>query len=447
MNLYEHIKKEDKEVFDSIEGEQKRQKEGLELIPSENYTSAAVMEAMGSILTNKYSEGYAKKRYYGGQEFIDQIELLAIERAKKLFGVPHANVQPYSGSPANLAVYLATCNPGDTVMGLNLPDGGHLTHGWKVSATAMFYKSVPYHVSEDGRVDIDEIWQLAKEHKPKLIWTGATAYPFVYEYEKFAEIADAVGAFLAADIAHVAGLVVAGAHPSPVAHAHIVSTTTHKTLRGPRGGMIMATAKGLAKDAELGQKIDKAVFPGLQGGPHDHQTAAIAIALKEAATPEFAAYGKQIVANAKALAETLKKNGLKLVANGTENHLLLVDLVPVFGPGGGIFASEALEAAHMTVNKNTIPKDPSSPFYPSGIRLGTPALTTRGMKESDMKKVGEWIARGVHAVASYKLPEAKEARGPYIEKFKADLAANAEIKTIREEVRAFSKTFPLPEEE
>lgn len=446
MDSYEHIQKEDKEIFDAIVGERVRQKEGLELIPSENYTSSAVMEAMGSILTNKYSEGYAKKRYYGGQEFIDQIELLAIERAKKLFGVPHANVQPYSGSPANLAVYLATCNPGDTIMGLNLPDGGHLTHGWKVSATAMFYKSVPYHVRADGRVDLDEIWQLAKEHKPKLIWTGATAYPFQYEYEKFAEIADSVGAFLAADIAHVAGLIAAGAHPNPAPHVHVVSTTTHKTLRGPRGGIIMATERGLVKDPELGTKLDKAVFPGLQGGPHDHQTAAIAIALKEAATPEFALYGKQIVANAKALAESLKQNGLTLVSGGTENHLLLVDLVPVFGPGGGAFASEALEAGGMTANKNTIPKEPASPFYPSGLRLGTPAVTTRGMKEEDMQKVGQWIAAAIKAVGAYQLPKEPKERGPYLEKFKAELANNKEIKKIREEVRTFSKKFPLPEE-
>src|SRR6266404_6049396 len=302
---YQTIKKEDPDIYNIIQKESERQKDGLELIPSENYTSAAVMETMGSILTNKYSEGYAKKRYYGGNEFIDQAELLAIDRAKKLFGVPHANVQPYSGSPANLAVYLAACNPGDVVMGLALPEGGHLTHGWKVSATGIFYKSFGYHVKADGRVDIDEVWEMAKEHKPKLIWCGCTAYVYEVEYEKFAEIADNVGAFLAADIAHVAGLIVAGAHPTPVPYAHIVTTTTHKTLRGPRGGMIMVTDKGLKKDPELADKIDKAVFPGLQGGPHDHQTAAIAIALKEAATEEFKVYGKQIVKNAKALAASL----------------------------------------------------------------------------------------------------------------------------------------------
>lgn len=441
---YNHIQHQDAEIYDQIVNEANRQKDGLELIPSENYTSPAVMEAMGSILTNKYSEGYAHKRYYGGNEFIDQVELLAIERAKKLFGVPHANVQPYSGSPANLAVYMATCNPGDVIMGLNLPDGGHLTHGWKVSATAIFYKSVPYHVREDGRIDMDEVWRLAKEHKPKLIWSGATAYTYLYEYDKFTEVAESIGAYHVADIAHVAGLIAAAAHPSPAPHAHIITTTTHKTLRGPRGGMIMVTERGLQKDPDLGQKIDAAVFPGLQGGPHDHQTAAIAIALKEAATEEFKAYGKQIVANAKALAESLKNNGLKLVADGTENHLILIDLVPVFGPGGGVFASEVMEAGGMTANKNTIPKDPSSPFYPSGIRLGTPALTTRGMKEAEMVKVGEWIARAVHEVGKYRLPADLKERGAYIKKFKDELAGNQTIKTIREEIREFCKNFPVP---
>jgi len=441
---YETIKKEDSEIYDLIVKEKTRQKEGLELIPSENYTSQAVMEAMGSILTNKYSEGYAKKRYYGGNEFIDDIELTAIDRAKKLFGVPHVNVQPYSGSPANLAVYMATCQPGDVVMGLNLPDGGHLTHGWKVSATGVFYKTFGYHVKDDGRVDFDEVWQMAKEHKPKLIWCGATAYVYQIEYEKFAEIADSVGAFLAADIAHVSGLIAAGAHVDPANFVHIITSTTHKTLRGPRGGIIMATSKGLKKDPELGDKIDKAVFPGLQGGPHDHQTAAIAIALKEAATKEFKEYGHQIVKNAKALAESLKKNQIKLVGNGTENHLLLLDLVPIFGPGGGVFGSEVLEIAGMTVNKNTIPKDPSSPFYPSGVRMGTPALTTRGFKEQEMGKVGEWIAKAIMEVKNYKLPNAKEERGAYIAKFKTDIAANESLKKIREEIKDLCKNFPVP---
>lgn len=443
MNL-SHIQAEDLDLYALIKKESLRQKEGLELIPSENYTSAAVMESMGSILTNKYSEGYAKKRYYGGNEFIDNIEILAMERAKKLFGVPHANVQPYSGSPANLAIYMATCQPGDVVLGLNLTDGGHLTHGWKVSATGIFYKTFGYHTKPDGRVDFDEVWKLAKEHKPKLIWCGATAYMYEIEYEQFAEVADSVGAFLAADIAHVAGLIAAGAHPSPAKLAHIITTTTHKTLRGPRGGMIMATQKGLDKDPELGERMDKAVFPGLQGGPHDHQTGAIAIALKEAATPEFKVYGHQIVKNAKALGESLMKNGIKLIGNGTENHLLLLDLVPVFGPGGGVFGSEVLEAAGMTANKNTIPGEPGSPFYPSGVRMGTPALTTRGMKEKEMDKVGKWIAQAIMEVKHHKLPEKKEERGTYIANFKKEIKTNENLKKIHEEIKELCKNFPVP---
>lgn len=438
------LRTSDPELYQLIKAESRRQKEGLELIPSENYTSESVMESMGSILTNKYAEGYPKKRYYGGNEFIDQIETLAIERAKKLFQVAHANVQPYSGSPANMAVYLATCNPGDTVMGLNLPDGGHLTHGWMASATAMYYKSIPYHVQEDGRVNIDEIWKLAKEHKPKLIWTGATAYPFLYEYEKYAEIADEIGAYLAADIAHVAGLIVGGVHPSPVPYAHIVTSTTHKTLRGPRGGIILTTHKGMEKDPELAAKIDKAVFPGLQGGPHEHQIAAIATAFEEASQPEFKVYAQQIVKNAKALAHGLIGGGIKLVGDGTENHLLLLDLVPMLGPGGGIFAQEALELAGMTANKNTIPKDPSSPFYPSGLRMGTPAITTRGMKEDEMKKIAEWIVWTIEEVRSYRLPENKDERQAYIANFRKEINQNKQLKNIRKEIKALCANFLVP---
>lgn len=434
----------DKEVFDLIEKEETRQKEVLELIPSENYVSPEVRNALGSVLTNKYSEGYPKKRYYGGNEFIDAIELLAIERAKKLFGVPHANVQPYSGSPANLAVYLATCEPGDTVLGLNLLDGGHLTHGWKASVTSHFYKTIPYHVKEDGRVDLEEVRRLAKEHKPKLIWIGATAYVYEYEFAEFAEIADSVGAYLAADIAHVAGLVIAGAHVSPVPYVHIITTTTHKTLRGPRGAMIMVTEKGLKKDPELAEKIDKAVFPGLQGGPHDHQTAAIAVALKEAETQEFKEYGRQVVSNAKALAKELKDKGFKLVGDGTENHLILIDLVNIFGNGGGIFAQEALDFSGITVNKNTIPREPSSPFYPSGIRLGTPAITTRGMKENDMAKIASWIKEVIDEVKSFSLPEEKEKRKEVLSKFREDLTGNKKLSAIREEVSEFCSQFPTP---
>jgi glycine hydroxymethyltransferase len=441
---YPNIEKTDAELYGMIKSEEHRQKFGLELIPSENYTSEAVMQAMGSTLTNKYSEGYPGKRYYGGNEFIDNIERLAQKRARELFKVPHVNVQAYSGSPANLAVYLATCNPGETIMGLNLLDGGHLTHGWKVSATGVFYKSVPYHVKEDGRIDVDEAWALAKEHKPKLFWAGATAYSYEYDYAKLAEIADSVGAYFAADIAHVAGLIAAGVHADAVPHSHIVTTTTHKTLRGPRGGMIMVTEKGLQKDAELAEKIDRAIFPGLQGGPHDHQTAAIAIALKEAATQEFKNYGKQIVANAKVLAATLLKNGMSLVGGGTENHLILLDLVPILGPGGGVLAQNALEAAGMTANKNTIPKDPSSPFYPSGVRLGSPALTTRGMKEAEMEKVGIWIAKVIKEISSYRLPTNKEERQAYLLKFSEEIKKNSAIQQSRKEIEEFCAKFPVP---
>jgi glycine hydroxymethyltransferase len=434
----------DKQIRDLIEKEAHRQKEGLEMIPSENYASEEVMMAMGSILTNKYSEGYAGKRYYGGNEYIDEIETIAKERAKKLFGVAHANVQPYSGSPANLAVYLATCAPGDTVMGLNLPDGGHLTHGWKVSATGIFYNSISYHVGADGYIDMDEVEALAREHKPKLIWAGATAYMHHFDFERFAKIADEVGAYFAADMAHVSGLIVAGVHPSPVPFAHIMTTTTHKTLRGPRGGIIMVTEKGLQKDPELADKIDRAVFPGLQGGPHDHQTAAIAIALGEAATSEFREYGAQIVKNAKALAVALLAHGMKLVGGGTENHLVLMDTVPLFGAGGGVFADKALSAIGITVNKNTIPKDPGTPFYPSGIRMGTPALTTRGFKEKEMEQIGTWMAAVLGLFKGTTLPADKAERLAALKEFDAKLAAHPEIKKMREEVRVLASSFPVP---
>ena len=443
MNL-KAVNKHDKTIYKLILDEAGRQKEGLEMIPSENYTSPAVMEAMGSILTNKYSEGYPKKRYYGGNQFVDEIEIEAQNRAKSLFNVEHVNVQPYSGSPANLAVYLATCQPGDTVMGLNLPDGGHLTHGWKVSATGIFYKSIPYHVKPSGRVDIDEVWKLAKEHKPKLIWMGATAYVFELEFEDFAQVADEVGAYLACDIAHIAGLVVAGAHKTPVPFCHLVTTTTHKTLRGPRGGMIMVTKRGLRKDPELSDKVDRAVFPGLGGGPHDHQTAAIAVALKEAASPKFKKYGVQIVKNAKALAKELIKSGLDLVGKGTENHLILIDLTKTNGAGAGILVQEALQSAAITVNKNTIPAEPSSPFYPSGIRLGTPALTTRGFKEPDMRKIAKWISSVIGLVGKVELPEDKERRLNYLKEKRGSISTNKELAIIAKDVKKLASKFPVP---
>ncbi len=438
------LKQSDPKVYEIIEAEKQRRREGLEMIPSENHTSPAVLEALGSILTDKYSEGYPGRRYYGGNQFIDQIENLAIERAKKAFGVPYANVQSYSGSPANTAVYLATCNLGDTIMGQNLPDGGHLTHGWKATLSAKLYKSVPYHVKKDGYINIEEVRSLAREHKPKLIWCGATAYVREFPFEELSKIADEVEAYFVADIAHIAGLVIAGVHKSPVEFVHIITTTTHKTLRGPRGAIIMITEKGFKKDPELAVKMDKAVFPGgVQGGPHNHQTAAIAVALGEALKPEFKEYGKQIVKNAKVLAAELMRQGVKLVSNGTDNHMILIDLTP-YGKGLGVFLQDALDLAGITINKNTIPEDPSSPFYPSGVRLGTPAITTRGMKEEEMKKIAAWIARAVNEIKNYQLPENKNEINQYLKKFKEEIVKNKTIQEIKREILNLSKGFPIP---
>ena len=439
-----NLKKTDPQIYKLIELEKKRRREGLEMIPSENHVSAAVLEALGSILTDKYSEGYPGRRYYGGNKYFDEIENLAIARAKKAFGVPHANVQPYSGSPANFAVYLAVCEIGDTIMGHNLPDGGHISHGWKTNITSKMYKSIPYHVKKNGYIDFDEIKRLVKQHKPKLIWCGATAYMREFPFEEMGKIADEVGAYFAADIAHIAGLIVAGAHKSPVPYAHIITTTTHKTLRGPRGGFIMVTEKGLKKDPELAKKIDRAVFPGgVQGGPHNHQTAAVAVTLGEALKPSFKKYGKQIVKNNKVLAQELMERGVKLVSDGTDNHLMLIDLTKD-GPGRGVFLQDALDAINITVNKNTIPEDPSVPFYPSGVRLGTPAITTRGMKEKEMKKIAGWIAKIVNLIKIYRLPEGKEERKIYLKKFRTEISKNKVVKKIKQDVLEFSKKFPVP---
>jgi len=437
--MYEHLKKQDPAIYKAIMAETKRQEEGLELIPSEIAASAAVIEALGSVLTNKYSEGFPRKRYYGGQENIDIIEEIAQNRTKKLFGVPHVNVQPYSGSPANLAVYVAVCNPGDVVMGQNLPDGGHLTHGWKASATSMFYKTIGYHVKADGYLDLEEIERLAKKHKPKLIWVGATAYVREFPFEKMAKIADKVGAYLAADIAHIAGLVIAGAHKSPTKFAHIITTTTHKTLRGPRGGMIMVTRKGLKKDPDLAEKIDQAIFPRLQGGPHDHQTAAIAVALGEAMKPSFKTYGHQVVKNAKALAKSLMAHGVKIVTEGTDNHMILIKC----GKGRGVFLQDALDAAGITLNKNTIPKDPSSPFYPSGVRLGTPFITVRGMREKEMVKIADWISRVMNEIKDFEFPSDKKKIKLMMAKFRKFVAGNKNLKKIKSEVKKLCAKFPL----
>ncbi|SHN42169.1 serine hydroxymethyltransferase [Cryptosporangium aurantiacum] len=384
-----HLTAEDPEVARLIDAEAQRQQDTIRLIASENYVSAAVLEATGSVFTNKYSEGYAGKRYYEGQQLVDPLEELAIARAKAVFGVEHANVQPYSGSPANLAIYLALLQPGDTVMGMGLPHGGHLTHGWNVSATGKWFRAVHYGVrKETGRVDLDEVRELALRERPKLIFCGGTAVPRTIDFAGFAAIAREVGAVLAADIAHIAGLIAGGAHPSPVGHADIISTTTHKTLRGPRGAMLMSTE-------EYAKPLDKAVFPGLQGGPHNHTTAAIAVALKEAATPEFGTYAHQVVANAKALAEALLERGFDLVSGGTDNHLILADLSPK-GIGGKP-AAKALDRAGIELNYNTVPFDPRKPFDPSGIRIGTAAVTTRGLTTAEMPLIADFIDRAVAA--------------------------------------------------
>ena len=384
-----HVAVTDPEMAELINEEARRQFEKIRLIPSENYVSLAVLEAAGTVLTNKYSEGYPGRRYYEGQQFIDQIETLAKQRAQALFGVDHANVQPYSGSPANLAVYLAFLQPGDTMMGMALPMGGHLTHGWPVSATGKWFHSVQYGVRADtGRVDLDEVRDLARRERPKVIFCGGTAIPRTIDFPAFAEIAAEVNAVLVADIAHIAGLIAGGAHPTPVGHAGVITTTTHKTLRGPRGAMIMSTA-------EHASAMDKAVFPGLQGGPHNHTTAAIAVALKEAAQPEFRGYAHQVVANGKALAEALTARGYDLVSGGTDNHLILMDLTPQGIAGKP--AAKALDRAGIELNYNTVPFDPRKPFDPSGVRLGTPAITTRGLREEHMPQIAAWMDEAITA--------------------------------------------------
>ncbi|HOE82225.1 MAG TPA: serine hydroxymethyltransferase [Myxococcota bacterium] len=403
----------DPRVFELIKGEERREFDNLRMIASENYVSRAVLEATGSVLTNKYSEGYIGRRYYEGQQFIDAIEGLAIERAKKLFGADHANVQTYSGSPANLAVYMATMKPGDTVMGMALPDGGHLTHGWKVSATGQWFNAVQYGVDpESGLLDFNVIRELALKHRPKLLIAGATAYPRIIDFAAFRAIADEVGATLLVDMAHIAGLVAGKAHPSPIPYADVVSTTTHKTLRGPRGAMLMCT-EAMAKD------IDKAVFPGLQGGPHNHTTAGIAVALGEALTPAFQDYAHQIVKNAQALAKGLAGHGFRLISGGTDNHLILMDVTPR-GMTGKAY-SQALDKAGIECNYNTVPNDPRKPFDPSGIRLGTAGVTSRGMKESDMVKIADWF----NQVVSIHDDEAALAK-------------------VAGEVREFCAAFPAP---
>lgn len=411
--IYDHIQNQDPDIHKYIKKEEERQHEGIELIPSENYTSAAVMEACGSILTNKYSEGYPGKRYYGGQENIDAIENLAIERAKKLYGAEHVNVQPYSGSPANTAIYFALLEFGDTVMGLKLDHGGHITHGLPIGFSGKAYNFVQYGVDvETGRIDMEEVRRMAHEHKPKMIVAGFTAYPRDVEWKKFKEIADEVGAMTMADISHTSGLVASGVLESPVPYFDVVMSTTHKSLRGPRGAIIMCKEK-------FAKAIDRAVFPGLQGGPHEHAIAGKAIAFAEALKPEFKTYAEQVKKNAHHLAEKLMEKGFKLISDGTDTHLILVDLTNKGVTGAE--AQNALDEVGITLNKNTIPEDPRSPFDPSGIRLGTPAITTRGMKEAEMEKIADWIDRVV-----------------------ADVHNQENLKTIKEEVKVMCVNFPVP---
>ena len=385
MYAFDEIKKADSEIADAIQAEMERQNSHLELIASENWVSKAVMAAMGSPLTNKYAEGYPGKRYYGGCQCVDVAEELARERAKKLFGCEYVNVQPHSGAQANMAVQFAMLTPGDTIMGMNLDHGGHLTHGSPVNLSGKYFHVVPYGVNDDGVIDYDKVLEIAKECKPKMIIAGASAYARTIDFKRFREIADEVGSYLMVDMAHIAGLVAAGLHPSPIPYAHVTTTTTHKTLRGPRGGMILSSN-------EVNEKFNfnKAIFPGTQGGPLMHVIAAKAVCFKEALEPEFKEYQMQVVKNAKALCEGLKKRGVKIVSGDTDNHLMLVDLT-----GNDVSGKELekrLDDAHITCNKNTIPNDPRSPFVTSGVRLGTPAVTTRGMKEDDMDKIAEIIA-------------------------------------------------------
>ena len=407
------LREADREISDLIQAEERYQVETVRLIPSENYVSRAVLEASGSVLTNKYSEGYPGKRYYEGQRYIDELETLVQERAKRLFGAAHANVQPYSGSPANMAVYYALLEPGDTIMGMSLPHGGHLTHGWEVSFSARFYRSVQYTVHPKTHlIDYDEVRALARKERPKILVAGATAYPRFFDFKILGEIAREVDAYFLTDVAHIAGLIVAGVHPDPVPHADVVTTTTHKTLRGPRGAMILCREEHAAD-------IDRAVFPALQGGPHNHTTAAIGVALREAATPAFNEYGRQVVANAKALAGELLERGFQLVSGGTDNHLVLIDMT---NKGiSGKRASRALDRAGIVTNYNSVPYDPRKPFNPSGVRIGTPAVTSRGMREEEMRRIAAWMEE----VAAAPLDEAVTDR-------------------VREEVRELCQAFPPP---
>jgi glycine hydroxymethyltransferase len=430
-------------VFELISQEQQRQTDMIGLIASENHSSPEVLSVLSSCLNSKYSEGMVGQRYYEGNQYIDQIEQLARDRITELFDVAHVNVQPYSGSPANLAIYFALMEPGETIMGLKLAHGGHLTHGHpKVTFSGKYYNSIQYSLNENARIDFDEVRALAHEHKPKVIVAGNTAYPFELDFKQFREIADEVGAWLVADISHVTGLVIGGEHPSPVPYADVIMSTTHKTFRGPRGAMILVTHKGVERDPKLPRKIDSAIIPGLQGGPHNATTAAIAIAAAEAATPKYKKYISQIRKNADALAKALQSEGFKLVGDGTETHLMLVDLSPI-GYGLGTQVAFALDVAGIYANRNTVPQEPCTPFHPSGLRLGTPLVTTRGMKEPQMKQIAKWIWQVTELVKKHELPEDRKQRAAFVTEFQQIALAMPELHKIRQEVVAFAKEYPL----
>lgn len=437
------LSKVDLDIAKLIKLEEKRQQDTLMLIPSENYAPSPVREAVGSLLSNKYSEGYPGRRYYQGNKYIDKIEQLAIDRAKKVYHVPFVNVQPYSGSPANSAIYFALLNPGDTVMGLKLSGGGHLTHGHpSVTFSGNYFRSVQFDVTEDGFIDMDQVEALAKKEKPKLMMIGTTAYPRLFDWKRFRVIADQVGAYLVADVSHLSGLVAAEVIPSPVPYAHVVMLTTHKSLGGPRGAIILTTDEGIKKNPLLAEAIDKAIIPGLQGGPHNNVTAGIAVALKLAQEKAFKKYAQQILTNAKILSEALIEKGYVLATGGTETHLIVIDFRPQ--QLTGTVVAEAMEVAGLVANRNTVPHDPNPPFYPSGVRLGTPAVTMRGMKEKEMKKLANWIDEVVQIVKPYKLPEVKTERAAWVAAFKKQIHTDKLLLSIAREVKKMCVGFPIP---
>lgn len=451
----------DTKVNQLLKQEEKRQEETITLIPSENYASRAVRELVGSVFMNKYSEGYSGRRYYQGNKNVDEVENLAIERAKEIFEVPHANVQPYSGSPANSVVLFALMEPGDIIMGLELSSGGHLTHGHpKITFSGRYFKSVQFgvkpvnslqqfdtvHVKQNdiegqALLDYDAIEALAVDSRPKVMLIGTTAFPFILDWQRFGEIAKKAGTYLVADISHVAGLIVGGVYPSPVPWAHVVTTTTHKTLRGPRGAIVMVTNKGLEKNPDLGSLIDRAVFPGMQGGPHDNTTAAIAQCLAEASTADFRRYSEKIIDNAQILADELKKGGLSLIGGGTECHLMLVALQPIELSGNVV--AEALEVSGIVVNRNTIPGD-TLPFYPTGIRLGTPAVTTRGMTDAEMRQIAAWILKVIEHVKGEKLSDSPDERKKFLKEFKDRIWQDKYLLDIADEVKQLCLRYPIP---